>query len=128
MNIVKSPTSTSSGRTVSREGRLKTIGFPVPNVASSIDLQPRDDPALAEVVVHDEHAAWLQPLADVLERLRREQVTFQPDVAVAAVEHERVDERVDDQVVLLRRRMQDSCGRRPGARSRGDRRTGGRDD
>ena len=61
-----------------------------------------DDPALAEVVVHDEHAARLEALADVGERLCREQVALEPDVAVAAVQHQRIDQRVDDQVVLLR--------------------------
>ena len=69
-------------------------------------VQAIDNPSLAEVVVHDEHPAGPETLADVGERLRREQIALEPDVAVAAVEHERIDERVDDQVVLLVRRPQ----------------------
>ena len=42
-----------------------------------------------------------KPLPDVVHRLLREQVAFEADVAVAAVQHERIDQRVDDQVVLL---------------------------
>ncbi len=63
--------------------------------------QARDDPALTEVVVHDEHAARFQPLLHLVHRLLGEQEAFEADVAVAAVQDERVDQGVDDRVVLL---------------------------
>ena len=49
----------------------------------------------------------LQALPHVVERLLGEQVALEPDVAVAAVQDERIDQRVDDQVVLLVGRLQE---------------------
>ena len=58
----------------------------------------------------------------------REQIAFEPDVAVAAVEHEGVDQRVDDQVVLLGRRPQEVPAIVEVHDHAADRRRGGRDD
>src|SRR5206468_2998358 len=65
------------------------------------------NPALPEIVIHDKESAWFEPPAHVLERLAGEKVTLQSDVAVAAVEHERIDEGVDDQVILAVGGMQE---------------------
>ena len=81
-------------------GSDMTIGC-APKTFSAICSQPADDPALAVVVVHDEHAARLQPRLDVAERLLGEQEALQAEARIARVQHQRVDERVDDQVVLV---------------------------
>ena len=62
-------------------------------------LQPADEPWLAVVVVGDEHAVRLQDAPDVLERLAREQKALQTDARETRVQDQRVDERVDDEVV-----------------------------
>ena len=62
--------------------------------------QPADDPALAVEVVHREHAAGLEPRLDVAERLLGEQEALQPEARIARVQHQRIDQGVDDQVVL----------------------------
>ena len=63
-------------------------------------VQARHDPALAKIVVDDELPAGLEMSAHVRERLAREQVTLKPYVAVAAVQHQRIHERIDDHVIL----------------------------
>ena len=61
---------------------------------------PLHDPALPQVIVRHEHAAGLEDPCDVGERLLGEQEALQADVRVAAVQDQRVDQRIDDQVVL----------------------------
>ena len=72
-----------------------------------------DDPAMPEVVVHDEHATRTEAAADVGERLCREEVALEPDIAVAAVEHEGIDERIHDQVGTASLSSAGSSGRHP---------------
>jgi hypothetical protein len=59
------------------------------------------DPALAEEVIGDEPAAGLQDATHVLEGFLGKEKAFQPDAADTAVQDQRVDEGVDDQIVFL---------------------------
>src|SRR5947208_9647075 len=43
---------------------------------------------------------------DVFERLTSEEITFQTNIAVAAVQHERIYQSVNDQIVMSLRRTQ----------------------
>ena len=99
INIVKPSPRFSSAPSVSRLGRLRTSASAAEGGAHRV-LQARHDPSLPEIVVHHEHAAGLEPAPHIVHRLLREQIAFEADVAVAAVQHQRVDQRVDDQVVL----------------------------
>ncbi len=65
--------------------------------------QPRDDPALAIVVVHHEQAARFHLRAHVRERFLREEKTLQPQARIAGVQHERIHQRVEREIVLARR-------------------------
>ena len=63
-------------------------------------LQSRNNPAAAKPVVHDEQAVGVEAALDVRERFLGEQVAFQADIAVTAVQDEGIDEDVDDEVIL----------------------------
>ena len=68
--------------------------------------EPIDQPALAEVVVDDQHAVRLEAVAHVAERLDGEHVALEPHAGKARLQRQRIDQREDDEVVLLRRRPQ----------------------
>ena len=62
-------------------------------------LEPGHDPALAEEVVHRGHARGLQHPFHIGKRFRTEQEAFQADTAVARVQHQRIDQCEDHEVV-----------------------------
>ena len=73
--------------------------------------QPADHPALAVQVVHHEDAAGLELGLDVAKRLLGEQEALEPDARIARVQRQRIDQRIDDQVVscaVLRRKLRPS--------------------
>ena len=63
-------------------------------------MQTRGKPALSKIVVDYEGAVRLEVALDVFERLTSEQKTLEANIAVAAMQHERVDQRIDNQIVL----------------------------
>ena len=65
------------------------------------------NPALAIEVVHHEDAVRLQHAADILKGLLGEQIALQADIGVARVQDQRVDQRIDDEVVFLFGRAQE---------------------
>ena len=65
--------------------------------------QAIDQPALAEIVVDDQHAARLEAVLDGAERLLGEHVALEPHRGEARLQGQRVDQREHHQVVLLRR-------------------------
>ena len=52
------------------------------------------------VQIPNEHTVRLEVASNVFKGLAREEKTLESNVAVAAVQHQRIDERVDDQIVL----------------------------
>src|SRR5689334_21264827 len=56
-------------------------------------LQTRGQPTLAEIVVNDKGAVWLEMTPHVFERLARKQKALETNVAVAAVEDQRIHQR-----------------------------------
>jgi hypothetical protein len=60
-----------------------------------------DDPPLPEVVVHHEDPVRLEHPFHVTECLDREQEALEAEIRIPAVEYERVDESVGDQVVRV---------------------------
>ncbi len=70
--------------------------------------EPIDEPALAKIVVDDEHAIRLQPIADGPERLLGEHVALEPHAREARLHRQRIDQREHDQVVML----SSSCARK----------------
>ena len=64
--------------------------------------QPVHEPALAEIVVDDEHAVDLQMGPHVAEGLFREHIALEPHAREARLQGERIDQREHDEVVLPR--------------------------
>ena len=93
------PRSNSSSFTVSFGGLVEHHRVGVERGLQLV-AQPGRDPPLAEEVVDRRHPGRLQHPPHVPERLGREQVALQPQVAVPRLQHQRVDQREDDQVVL----------------------------
>src|SRR6476646_7396144 len=65
-----------------------------------------DQPALAEIVVDDEDAIRVEPIADIPEGLLGEHVAFEPHAGKAGLHRQRVDQCEHHEVVMLRRRPQ----------------------
>ncbi len=63
--------------------------------------EPVHEPRLTKVVVDDEQTVRGEPFADGAERLLGEHVALEPHAGEARLHGQRVDEREDDQVVLL---------------------------
>ena len=98
------PRSNSFSVTRSFGGLVSMTGFGVERGAQFV-AQPGGDPALAKEVVNRRDARWLQHTPHVAKRLGREQVALESQVAVAGLQHQRVDQSEDDQIVLLGRRL-----------------------
>ena len=62
--------------------------------------KPVDQPVFAIVVVHREDAVGTEVVVGLLDRLAREEIRLQPQLARPAHERERVREREEDEVVL----------------------------
>src|SRR5207237_4676982 len=63
-------------------------------------LQTRNQPTLAKIVVDDKVSFRFQMTLDVFESLSGEEITLQTNVAVAAVQHERIYQSVNDQIIF----------------------------
>ena len=69
--------------------------------------EPVHEPRLTKVVVDDEQTVRREPFADGAERLFGEHVALEPHAGEARLHRQRVDEREDDEVVLLVGRPQE---------------------
>ena len=80
-----------------RESQHERLG---PKRFCQLPVQPAHNPPFAEQVVHKEKAAGPEVAAHVRKGLARKQKALQAKIAVTAVQHQRVHQGVDDQVVL----------------------------
>jgi len=68
---------------------------------------PLDDPSLTEIVIRYEDAAWLEHALNVLKRLLREQIAFEADIRIAAVQDQRIHQGIDGEIIFALGRSQE---------------------